>query len=87
VTFYLVSALFKKVTLCRTLSRVSLVFVRPPSATAGAQQAARPGYTLPQSPVGDRSKPKRARRANEPMVQVAQKFAYPARYRVRNIPS
>ena len=55
-----------------SVSRLSRLFVRRRARPQARSKLQGGTLYLPQSPVGDRSKPKRARRANEPMVQVAQ---------------
>ena len=84
MTFYLVSALFKKVTLCgAALCLASLSFLcGTETEPEQAQQAAR-GYTLPQSVI--------VPNPNAPGVQMNRwsrwrKFAYPARYRSETAP-
>ena len=59
-------------TVCRTLSRVASLSLLCGAERPQAQQALQPCKGAQSTPVGDRSEPKRARRANEPMVQVAQ---------------
>ena len=87
MTFYLVSALFKKVTLCRTLSRVSLVYL------CGAERDRRRAASCKGvHSIYPRAQSVIVPNPNAPGVQMNRwsrwrKFAYPARYRVRNIPS